>query len=87
MNTVCMDKFTLTETVVKIVLVFLLVLIRFLYAASGRGIVAGYSKTDHRAIRKVKRTLHKALTKGSPTYNQPTVPILYGARNDFGSRG
>ena len=60
--------------------------IRFLYAAAGRGIVACDGQAYHGAVRQVDRALHQSFAESPAAYNNSSIPILNGPGYDFTSR-
>ena len=61
--------------------------IRFLNATSGRGIVTGDSQAYHGTVGQVDGALYQAFTECTTAYNNSSVPVLYGTGNDFTGRG
>ena len=58
----------------------------FLYATAGRGIIAGDSQSYHGTVGKVDGTLNQAFTESPAAYNYSSVPVLYGTSHDFACR-
>ena len=92
-----MHHFSTVEAIYQFHIVFLLAVIftkasavqigcmvvRFLDATSGWGVITGDSQADHRAIGQFDGTLYQPFTKSTATYNYASVPVLYGTGYDF----
>ena len=70
-------------SVTLIYIILIITVIRLLDATSRRCIETRHGKTDSRAVRKVDRLLHEALSERASADDDSPVVILDGSGEDF----
>ena len=85
MDAVGTHQLATLQTVVDIhgIVQLLAFLVRLLDATASGCVVVGDGQSDHRTVRQVDGALHQAFTKGATTYNNTTVMVLNGTRDNL----
>ena len=85
-DAISIGHLAIIETVKEVFLVIGAFAVGLLYTASTGGVVVSYGEANHGAVREGDGTLHQSLAERTSSDDVASVPVLYGTRDNLGSR-